>query len=398
MSNASRGLMKNATRACAFYLVLISSTSCSRSSSPVIHLDTTERNAIERNAAYIEVTGLSRADLTALSRANLSADEWSALLHVTLRSSPSMPGTESLTMAGRYTVDDSLRFFPSSPFDAGREYDVRFDPARVSRAGLSAHATTATIAIPDTNHSPSTRVSAVYPGSDLVPENLLRMYVVFSRPMGQQGGQDYITFFDDNGREAPDVVVPLATDPWNAERTRYTIILDPARVKREILPNRAIGRALHNGTGLTLVVKRDWPDAHGLPLTTEFHHRFRIGPAEEHALSTGQWRVAPPAVGTRDPVTVTFPRPLDFGLLQRSLSVQRSDSNIPGRGRVGPAEIWWQFVPDSEWQRGPYMLKVEPMLEDLAGNRIGRAFDRVSRGEPVRAEGGVPVFVPFIVK
>jgi hypothetical protein len=135
-----------------------------------------------------------------------------------------------------------------------------------------------------------------------------------------------------------------------------------------------------------------------LPLTGEYRRRFLIGPAEEHALSTAQWHVAPPSLGTRDPVTVTFPAPLDYGLLQRSLSVRRGDSAIAGRGRVGPAEIWWQFVPDSEWQRGPYMLRVEPILEDVAGNRIGRAFEVLSRGAAVPAESSMPVFVPFIVK
>ncbi len=359
----------------------------------MIHLDTTDRTH-----TYIEVSGLSRADLTALSRANLTADEWSALLHITLRSSPSTPGDETPSMAGQYRVESSLRFFPAYPFDPGRDYEVRFDPSRVSRAALSARAITATISIPDTSRSPSTRVSAVYPGSDLIPENLLRMYVVFSKAMGELGGRDHIVFFDDSGREVPDVVVPLDTGLWNAERTRYTIILDPGRVKREILPNRQIGRALHQGAGLTIVIKSDWPDAHGLPLTGEYRRRFVIGPAEEHALSTERWRVAPPAAGTRDPLTVTFAKPLDFGLLQRSLSVRRGDSNIAGHGRVGPAEIWWQFVPESEWQRGPYMLKVEPILEDVAGNRIGRAFEVLSRGDAVAAESSVPVLVPFIVR
>jgi len=391
----SEGAARRVTQVlrCAFCLLLVSSTSCNRSSGPVIRMDTADRTR-----PSIEVTGLSRADLTALSRANLSADEWSALLRVAVRSSTSPSGEEPAAMAGRYTVADSLRFLPSFPFDAGREYEVRFNPSRVSRAGLSASAATAIVSIPDTGRSPSTRVSAVYPDSDLIPENLLRMYVVFSKPMGQQGGRDHIAFFDDSGREVPDVVVPLDTDLWNAERTRYTVILDPGRVKREILPNRDMGRALHTGTGLTLVVKPDWPDAHGLPLTSEYRRRFQIAPAEEHALSTMQWRVAAPPAGSRDPVTVTFPKPLDFGLLQRSLSVQRGDSNLAGHGRVGPAEIWWQFVPDSEWQRGPYMLKIDPILEDVAGNRIGRAFEVLSRGDAVPAESSMPVFVPFIVR
>jgi len=44
------------------------------------------------------------------------------------------------------------------------------------------------------------------------------------------------------------------------------------------------------------------------------------------------------------------------------------------------------------------MLKVEPVLEDLAGNRIGRAFEVLSRGDAVPAENAVPVLVPFIVR
>lgn len=391
----TEGAARRVTRVlrCAFWLLLLSPLACSRSSEPSIHLDTTDAARTS-----IEVTGLSRSDLAALSRANLSAEEWSALFRISLRSSSSTSRDDAPPMAGRYTVENSLRFLPSFPLDPGREYDVRFDPSNVARAGVSARATTATVSVPDTGRSPSTRVSAVYPGSDVIPENLLRMYVVFSKPMGQQGGRDHIVFFDDSGREVPDVVVPLDTDLWNADRTRYTVILDPGRVKREILPNRQMGRALHDGAGLTVVVKRDWPDARGLPMIDEYRRRFDIGPAEGEALNTMQWRVAPPAIGTRDPVTVTFPKPLDFGLLQRSLSVHRGDSNIAGRGRVGPAEMWWQFVPESEWQRGPYMLKVEPVLEDVAGNRIGRAFEVLSRGAAVPAESSVPVLVPFIVR
>ena len=43
-------------------------------------------------------------------------------------------------------------------------------------------------------------------------------------------------------------------------------------------------------------------------------------------------------------------------------------------------------------------MKVEPILEDVAGNRIGRAFEVLSRGDAVPAESSMPVFVPFIVR
>lgn len=377
---------------CAFWLLLLGSVSCGRSSAPTIRLDTTNPAR-----TFIEVSGLSRTDLSSLSKANLTADEWNTLLHVAVRSSASR-ADDAPTVAGRYTIEDSLRFWPSFPLDAGREYDVRFDPSKVSRAGVSAYATTATVSLPASARVPSTFVDAVYPSGDVMPENLLRMYVHFSASMGKQGGLDHLAFFDDTGRELPDVVVPLDTELWNGERTRYTVILDPGRVKREIRPNRQMGRALHEGTGITLVVKRTWPDAHGLPMTTEFRHRYRIGPPEQQPLSTASWHVTAPASGSRDPLTVTFTKPLDFGLLQRSLSVRRGDTTLSGEVRIVAGETRWEFVPRSEWQRGAHIITVEPILEDLAGNRIGRAFEVLSRGDALPADSAVPVLVPFIVR
>ena len=104
-------------------------------------------------------------------------------------------------------------------------------------------------------------MTAVYPDGDAVPENLLRMYVQFSGPMGQQGGLDHVVLLDARGREMPDALLPLDTELWNDDRTRFTLLFDPGRVKRDILPNRSMGRPLRAGDRFTLVVKKDWLDA-----------------------------------------------------------------------------------------------------------------------------------------
>ena len=270
---------------------------------------------------------------------------------------------------------------------------------KASRAGVDrAKAVAGTVSIPAVNRPPSTSVSAVHPSGDVIPENNLRMYISFSSSMGQQGGLDHVAFVDDEGREVPDVVLPLDTELWNAERTRYTVILDPGRVKKDILPNRRMGRPLHNGEGITVVVKQDWLDASGTPLVSEFKHRYRVAAADEQPLHTADWHIAPPAAGTRDPVTVTFPKPLDYGLLQRSLSVSRGSTTLAGDPQIANGETRWAFVPRSEWQRGPYTLTILPILEDLAGNRIGRAFEVRSKGDAVPAASSAPVSVPFIVR
>ena len=376
---------------CVFLIAAISA--CSRSQ-PSIRLDTTNPSQ-----PFIEVRGLSGSDLSHLANANLTPDEWSALLRVSLRSSQAASAGTLPAMAGRYTADGTLRFWPSFPLDPGREYDVRFQPSSVPRVSIDGgKAVAGIVSIAAVNRAPTTVVSAVYPSGDVIPENNLRMYITFSGAMGQQGGLDHIAFIDDEGREVPDVVLPLDTELWNADRTRYTVILDPGRVKKDILPNRRMGRPLHSGEGVTLVVKKDWPDAHGLPLATEFRHRYRVGPADERALQTGDWRIAAPPWGTRDPVTVTFPKPLDYGLLQRSLTVSRGSKTLAGDFSVGAGETRWEFVPRTEWERGPYVITVLPILEDLAGNRIGRAFEVISKGDVVPPESASPVSVPFIVR
>lgn len=378
----------------AFCLFLIGATvsACGRSA-PSIHLD-----ASNPSRPYIEIQGLSRGDLTSLSRADLTPDEWAAILRVTVQRSPASSG-DLPPMAGTYTTDSTLRFWPSFPLDPGRTYDVRFNPSAVSRARLAnLGGISGTVSVPASGKLPSTVVTTVYPTSDVIPENELRMYIRFSAPMGQQGGLEHIAFVDDTGIEIPGVVLPLDTDLWSADRTRYTVILDPGRVKREILPNRQMGRPLRKGETISIVVRKDWPDANGLPLAAQFTRRYRVGPPAEHALATKDWQIAAPPVGTRDPVTVTFPAPLDFGLLQRSLAVSRGVTPVAGDVAIEPGETRWAFAPRTDWERGPYVLTVQPILEDLAGNRIGRAFEVLSRGEALPAESGVPVSVPFIVR
>ena len=77
-------------------------------------------------------------------------------------------------------------------------------------------------------------------------------------------------WLDDRGQEVVDAFLPLDADFWNDDRTRYTVFFDPGRVKRGILPNKQMGRALAAGKRYTLLVKREWRDGHGLPLKEEF--------------------------------------------------------------------------------------------------------------------------------
>jgi hypothetical protein len=169
-----------------------------------------------------------------------------------------------------------------------------------------------------------------------------------------------------------DPFLPLDAEFWNSDRTRYTVFFDPGRQKRGILPNQQMGRSLEIGKRYAIVVSREWPDANGLPLKEEFRKSFTVGPADERPIDVKSWRVSSPRADTRDALVVTFPEPLDHGLLVRALGVTAADGRfLDGEVGIDESEERWAFTPRSAWRAGTYQLTALAMLEDLAGNRIG---------------------------
>lgn len=328
--------------------------------------------------ASIVVSGVPSDDLAALGRAAMTREQWAGIMRVSV-------GEGQPAVVGAYEIDgDRVRFTPMFPLDPGRQYQVVFASAGARIEGW--------VGLPPSTAVPTTVVSHVYPSSEVVPENQLRMYLHFSAPMGIRGGLDYVRLLDDKGQTVEDPFLPLDTEFWNDDRTRYTVFFDPGRQKRGIMPNQLMGRALEPGRRYTLVVDREWRDGNGLPLKESFSRTFRVGPADERPLDTASWRIAPPPAGSRDPLVVTFPEALDHGLLLRAVGVARDGRALPGAIAIEPGETVWRFTPERAWDAGGYQLVVLGVLEDLAGNRIGRAFevdnfDRADRSpEPERTE------------
>jgi hypothetical protein len=224
------------------------------------------------------------------------------------------------------------------------------------------------------------------------------MYVQFSGPMGQDGGLNHLVLLDKSGEAIEGAMLPLDTELWNGDRTRYTVLLDPGRVKREILPNRRMGRALRRGEVVTLVVKNDWPDGRGVPLKADYRKVYRVGPAIERPLETADWHISTPRGATTDALSVAFPAALDRALLERGLNVTRAGAAVAGQWRIEPGETRALFVPRDPWNAGDHAIVVLAILEDVAGNRIGRAFEVRSPGEAVPAESRQPVSLPFRVR
>ena len=228
----------------------------------------------------------------------------------------------------------------------------------------------------------TTRVEQVYPSAGVLPANLLRFYVYFSGPMRRGEAWEHIRLLDRSGKPVELPFLELDQELWDGESRRLTLLFDPGRIKRGVLPRDESGTALTEGGEYTLVVETDWPDRHGASLTAEFRKTFRVVPEARHGIDLRTWNLQPPAVSSKAPLIVDFPAPLDFALLHRLMDVLDATGRVNGEVLIARNETQWQFVPATPWRATEYRLQVDTALEDVAGNRVGRPFD-VDVFEPI---------------
>ncbi|MDE0363340.1 MAG: hypothetical protein OXU28_10250 [Chloroflexota bacterium] len=280
----------------------------------------------------------------------------------------------SLPMAGRFLVQDgSVWFAPRFPFADRVSYSLL-----VGSAGDADGAEVWEIRRPSPDAVSTTEVVAIYPTAAELPVNLLRVYVHFSAPMSEGWAARAIRVSrEDTGQALEDVFLPPEPELWDAQRMRLTMLLDPGRIKRGLMPNLEFGYPLMEGTTVRIAIDPAFRDASGQPLRAGAGRSYSIGPALRSRIDPTAWRLTVPNAGSRTPLLVEFDRPLDHGLLQHCLLVRDAAGQaLSGVAEIGEGECSWRFMPDAPWQTGEHHLLVEPRLEDVAGNSPARVFDR----------------------
>ncbi|MEL6203534.1 MAG: hypothetical protein AAFR39_14395 [Pseudomonadota bacterium] len=224
--------------------------------------------------------------------------------------------------------------------------------------------------------SAQTQVSEVYPTGPELPENLLRFYVYFSAPMGQGDILDHVELLDEAGNALPDVFLPSRYELWSSDRTRLTVLLDPGRVKTGLVANRALGRALVSGAKYSLRISSGVRDENNCPLLADHVKSFTAVTADVASPLPENWELALPTAGTRAPLTIQLDGSVDHISLAYRIRVIGPDGDVIGGSiELGAAETHWHFKPTQPWQAATYQVSVDPLLEDLAGNRMDAVFD-----------------------
>jgi hypothetical protein len=223
-------------------------------------------------------------------------------------------------------------------------------------------------------------VKRIFPSSDCLPENLLRFYVCFSNSMQRCRAEAEISLLGPDGEPAPNVLYRAPVELWDKSMRHLTILLDPGRLKRGVGPNRELGPPLKVGQQYTLAVGSGMIDLSGRRLRETFCKRFRVTEAVRQPIAVEQWKIVSPATKSRQPLMLTFPRPLDWALLSQTVTIVSADEQaIKGRIIIDQCERRWNFTPTLPWAAGCYHVRVASSLEDVCGNSVMAAFDRPLR-------------------
>jgi hypothetical protein len=318
----------------------------------------------------------------AADRSSLTYGPTAEFVHLSARPAGGSRLEGSATREG-----DFVRYTPRFKFTAGADYSVT--------VGRWTRADEARVTVPaDRPPTTPTVVSKVEGLPDNAPQNTLRFYLHFSRPMTRGEGLKHVKLANKDGDPVDDAFLDLAEELWSADGRRLTLLFDPARVKRELAPREALGPVLEVGRGYRLTVDAAWPDENGFPLGKSFTKAFTATRPDEEPIDPAKWKVDVDA--DRGWMKVTFEKPLDVALADRMIRLVTAAGKPVAGNPFASDRRWFHSSGGDSLPPGEYLIRVDSRLEDPCGNRVGRAFE-VNLAAPA---DDIPAFVdiPVTVK
>lgn len=267
-------------------------------------------------------------------------------------------------MAGEWTVEkDRITFTPKYVLKPATKYRI---------LGIDKGLTVLT---PPAGSHKRTVVTRIYPTAPEIPENILRFYIEFNQPMPRGDVYEYVDIYTDKGKKVEWAFVRLFEELWNDDQTRLTLLIDPGRIKKEVKPRVDLGPVFENDKKYTLVVSGKWPTLDGKTLGKDLRKSITVTPPVDEAIDPKKWKLSMPS-DTTGPLAATFDRVMDHHLLIRALSIADADGKVViGTTESTKDDHGWTFRPKEQWKPGKYNLRIETVLEDVCGNRIGQPFE-----------------------
>ena len=302
----------------------------------------------------------------------------------------SLTGEDDLTaILGEFTTEhDYLIFKPLIPLTQGLRYEIFESEQKIGE-----------VIIPySKEEAPS--LLKIYPTQDTVPENLLKLFLKFSKPMRSGKSIEHLTLVKGENDTISSVFLDLQPELWNEDQTMLTVWLDPGRIKRDLIPNLEMGAPLDQFEQYSLIISDNWKDQNGINLSSSVIKSFYVINRDSISPKPENWSVTTPEAQTKDFLYIDFSEELDYSLLGEVFEIKDSlGKEVSGKWQVGDFEKSVKFSSELVWEKGIYQLQIENRLEDLAGNNINRLFetDINSNSSSSRTEPEIYSYITFSI-
>ena len=223
-------------------------------------------------------------------------------------------------------------------------------------------------------HFPSRNVGSVpdikiriYPFSKILPANILRFYIHFSRPAEAHFDRKQLWLLNDKEQVIHEPFLVLSQELWSLDGLRLTILMEPGRIKRGLGTGPAHDPAFVVGQTYSLVVT---------VLGHSKRHVFHVSDPVLKELDESCWRLISPVAGSFDPVILYFERVMDAALLENEIGVLlHTGEVIQAQVLLAQGGTAAQIIPTRPWRAEEHFLVASERLEDVCGNRLGEALD-----------------------
>lgn len=338
----------------------------------------------------VTLSGFSPEQVADLKQAQAEGTPWAKLLAVFLDPRAEKNDQRQAILGSYRLGKDALTFRPAFPFYPGTQHLVTLS--------LNDRQKHWRFTIPKPVRTPTAGVAQITPAAPVLPSNILKFYLTFNEPMGRGETLQHITLLDEAGKPVHAPFLDVKPELWTPDNTRFTLLFDPGRIKRGIAPNATDGPPLLPHRRYTLVVSRNMPNARGVSMIEDWRHSFSTSDPDRTRPNWRNWRVNKPSVGSLEPLELILDEPMDVALMQRMIGLEHARDALPqGEITIAQNEHIWRYRPTSSWPEGDYVIHINPIIEDRAGNQLFRLFDVDMRADDV-AKDQTPPKISFSLK
>jgi hypothetical protein len=324
-----------------------------------------DKNIESPTYGLISILGLSQETLDELAKEELADKNWTIFFNVRVVDA-------SQPMMGAYEIaSEAITFQPRFLPDPNISYEVSFSSNGLKTLFPKTRETqefSATVSFDEAFKSP--KVEAVFPTSQLLPANMLRLYVQFSSPMGLKNPYEYIRIVREDNVGIKEPFVEMEEGLWSRDRTRLTLLIHPGRIKRGVGPNITQGEVFEEGQSYRLEISDEWG------LDSDHVKQFKITESVRSTIDLKEWEIMAPNSESSEILTIKTKKMLDKAIGERMVSViDENGSQIKGLFHYNSVNMTLSFIPEQKWNATRYSILVNPRLEDVCGNTPMSEFD-----------------------